>query len=419
MPTDIDGSDLRSRPGGDHPTRAVGVALAGESTSHVPGQAASTVTAARPAKQPLCHRTVCPDRCPSQRSSAGQIYQATADGLPYTRRITFTAVATNAAGLQARPVVPLDDAASAARGQEAAQAPEAPPAPSTSACQEIEPAPGAEPAPRGRAADARSRDPRTIAFAPVSTRDPSLFRAQPPTRPTPREVHRVLLLYSGGLDTSVMLKWIQDSYDAEVVCLTVNLGQPGEDYEVIEGKALQLGALECHVVDAREEFAREYVAAGDQGQRALRRRLPAVHRARASADRQARRRVCAPRRLRHDRPRLHRQGQRPGADRGDRRDARARAEGDRAGALLADGPRGGDRLRARARHPDQVGQAPRPAPYSIDDNLWGRSSEGRWIEDLDHAPEDDVFQLVTPPERGARRGRGRRDRVRARACPSR
>jgi argininosuccinate synthase len=38
------------------------------------------------------------------------------------------------------------------------------------------------------------------------------------------------------------------------------------------------------------------------------------------------------------------------------------------------------------------------APYSIDDNLWGRSSEGRWIEELDHEPEDDVFQLVTPPE---------------------
>ena len=37
-------------------------------------------------------------------------------------------------------------------------------------------------------------------------------------------------------------------------------------------------------------------------------------------------------------------------------------------------------------------------PYSIDDNLWGRSSEGRWIEDIHHAPEDDVFQLVTRPE---------------------
>ncbi len=69
----------------------------------------------------------------------------------------------------------------------------------------------------------------------------------------------MLLLYSGGLDTSVMLKWIQDEYEAEVVCLTVNLGQPGEDYGVIEGKALKLGALECHVVDAREQFARDYV----------------------------------------------------------------------------------------------------------------------------------------------------------------
>src|SRR3954462_15508696 len=74
------------------------------------------------------------------------------------------------------------------------------------------------------------------------------------------EVHRVLLLYSGGLDTSVMLKWIQDSYEAEVVCLTVNLGQPGEDYGGIEEKALKLGAVECHVVDAREQFAAEFLA---------------------------------------------------------------------------------------------------------------------------------------------------------------
>src|SRR6059036_3977896 len=73
------------------------------------------------------------------------------------------------------------------------------------------------------------------------------------------EVGRVLLLYSGGLDTSVMLKWIQDEYEAEVVALTVNLGQPGEDFEVVRGKALDLGALECYVVDAREEFANDYV----------------------------------------------------------------------------------------------------------------------------------------------------------------
>ena len=75
------------------------------------------------------------------------------------------------------------------------------------------------------------------------------------SRRTATRSFRVLLLYSGGLDTSVMLKWIQDEYEAEVVALTVNLGQPGEDYEVVKGKAMRLGALDCHVVDAREEFA--------------------------------------------------------------------------------------------------------------------------------------------------------------------
>src|SRR5436305_6551359 len=95
---------------------------------------------------------------------------------------------------------------------------------------------------------------------PVAAADKS---PQPPRTASyeadPERVGRVLLLYSGGLDTSVMLKWIQDSYQAEVVALTVNLGQPGEDYDVVRGKALHLGAVDCQVVDAREEFAREYV----------------------------------------------------------------------------------------------------------------------------------------------------------------
>jgi argininosuccinate synthase len=56
-----------------------------------------------------------------------------------------------------------------------------------------------------------------------------------------------------------MLKWIQDEYDAEVVALTVNLGQPGEDYDVVQGKALQLGAVAAEVVDAREEFAHDFL----------------------------------------------------------------------------------------------------------------------------------------------------------------
>src|SRR6202046_3581273 len=93
----------------------------------------------------------------------------------------------------------------------------------------------------------------------MSGADPTRQRPTASYEADPSQVDRVLLLYSGGLDTSVMLKWIQDHYDAEVVTLTVNLGQPGEDYEVIEGKAKQLGAVESFVVDAREEFANEYV----------------------------------------------------------------------------------------------------------------------------------------------------------------
>ena len=76
----------------------------------------------------------------------------------------------------------------------------------------------------------------------------------------PHEVHRVVLLYSGGLDTSVMLKWIQDEYDAEVVALCINLGQPEDDFQEILDKAVNLGAVESLVIDAREEFARDYVA---------------------------------------------------------------------------------------------------------------------------------------------------------------
>ena len=73
------------------------------------------------------------------------------------------------------------------------------------------------------------------------TEDRTTVRPTASYEADPGEVGRVLLLYSGGLDTSVMLKWIQDEYEAEVVALTVNLGQPGEDFDVVRGKALQLG----------------------------------------------------------------------------------------------------------------------------------------------------------------------------------
>ena len=181
---------------------------------------------------------------------------------------------------------------------------------------------------------------------------------------------------------------------------------------------MQLGAVAAEVVDAREEFARDYVVPAIKANAIYGARLPAVHRARPAAHRQARRRLRAPPRLRHDRPRLHRQGQRPGPHRGDDRHARARAEGHRAGPRLADGPRGGDRVRAQARHPDQ-GRRRADAVLDRRQPLGPLARRARWIEDLSHAPDDDVFQLVTRPEEAPDEAADRRDRVRARASRSR
>jgi argininosuccinate synthase len=232
----------------------------------------------------------------------------------------------------------------------------------------------------------------------VSERKIDTINAQPTAsyEAEPGSVHRVLLLYSGGLDTSVMLKWIQDEYEAEVVCLTVNLGQPGEDYEVIEGKALKLGALECHVVDAREQFAQEFVVPAIKANAlygggyplftALGRPLIAklaVDYARSSGcDTIAH--GCTGKG--NDQVRIE-------------ATIATLAPELKVIAPVRSWQMGREEEIAYAReHGIPVKGGTEAAPYSIDDNLWGRSSEGRWIEDLDHAPEDDVFQLVTRPE---------------------
>lgn len=74
------------------------------------------------------------------------------------------------------------------------------------------------------------------------------------------EIKKVVLLYSGGLDTSCILKWIQDHYKAEVVALTLDLGQQADDLQKIKEKALKLGAVKAYVLDLREQFAAEYLA---------------------------------------------------------------------------------------------------------------------------------------------------------------
>jgi argininosuccinate synthase len=211
----------------------------------------------------------------------------------------------------------------------------------------------------------------------------------------PEQVGRVLLLYSGGLDTSVMLHWIQERYGAEVVTLTVNLGQPGEDYAVIEGKARQIGAVECHVVDAREEFASEYLARAIKANalygggyplftalgRPLIAKLAVDYARRSGCDTIAH--GCTGKG--NDQVRIE-------------ATIATLAPELRVIAPVRSWAMGRDEEVAYAReHAIPVKGGSEQAPYSIDDNLWGRSSEGRWIEDLDQAPEEDVFQLVTLP----------------------
>ncbi|WP_179394008.1 argininosuccinate synthase [Lacticaseibacillus absianus] len=70
---------------------------------------------------------------------------------------------------------------------------------------------------------------------------------------------KIVLAYSGGLDTSVAIPWLQDKgYDIIAVCL--NVGQPGADMDFIQQKALQVGAIESYAIDAQQEFADQYVA---------------------------------------------------------------------------------------------------------------------------------------------------------------
>ena len=212
----------------------------------------------------------------------------------------------------------------------------------------------------------------------------------------PENVGRVLLLYSGGLDTSVMLHWIQEQYGAEIVTLTVELGQPGENWDAVTGKAKDLGALETLVIDAREQFANEFV-------------LPAI---RANAlygggyplftalARPLIARLAVEAAREHGCDTIAHGCTGKGNDQV-RIDSTIATLGPelRVLAPVREWRMGREEEIAYAReHRIPVTGGTEKPPYSIDDNLWGRSSEGGAIEDLDSPTPDDVFKLVTRPE---------------------
>ncbi|HEX2357424.1 MAG TPA: argininosuccinate synthase [Micromonosporaceae bacterium] len=205
---------------------------------------------------------------------------------------------------------------------------------------------------------------------------------------------RVVLAYSGGLDTSVAIPYLAEKTDAEVIAVAVDVGQDGEDMDTIRERALACGAVEAEVVDAREEFAAGYC-------------LPAV---RANA-------------LYMDRYPLVSALSRPLIVR--HLVAAARKHG---GTMVSHGctGKGNDQVRFEvgigALAPDLRVVAPardfawtrdkaigyaeekglpiavsHSSPYSIDQNLWGRAVETGFLEDIWNAPTENLYSYTADP----------------------
>ena len=123
---------------------------------------------------------------------------------------------------------------------------------------------------------------------------------------------KVVVAYSGGLDTSVIVKWVKETYNAEVICYCADVGQQ-EELEGLEAKAIATGASKCIIDDLNEEFARDFIFPMLQGEAIYENnyllgtsiaRPP--HRQTSGRSRQSRRCRC-------HLPRCYRQGQRSGA----------------------------------------------------------------------------------------------------------
>jgi argininosuccinate synthase len=209
-------------------------------------------------------------------------------------------------------------------------------------------------------------------------------------------VKKVVLAYSGGLDTSVCLKWLQEEYGAEVITFTADVGQ-GKELDPIEGRAKGTGASKVYIEDLRDEFVREYVFP------AL--KAGAIYESKYVLSTALARPLIAKRLVEI-----------------------ADVEGADAVAHGCTG-KGNDQVRfdvtTMALNPDLKVIAPvrewsmrsrdeeieyarkheipitvtRESPYSIDANLWGRSIECGVLEDPWLEPPEDVYELTVSPEK--------------------
>jgi argininosuccinate synthase len=207
-------------------------------------------------------------------------------------------------------------------------------------------------------------------------------------------MQRIVLAYSGGLDTSVAIPWLAEKFGAEIIAVTLDLGQ-GQELSDVRERALTVGAVRAHVIDAREEFARAYI-------------LPALQAGAIYEDQY-------PLATALGRPLIARHLVQIARMEG----ATAIAHGctgkdnDQVGLdISVRALDGGLKVIAPARmwgmtRSDEIEYARQrsisvpvtvASPYSIDSNLWGRSIECGMLEDPWAEPPDDIFTLTRSPQ---------------------
>ncbi|MFG3052876.1 argininosuccinate synthase [Kitasatospora sp. NPDC048239] len=205
---------------------------------------------------------------------------------------------------------------------------------------------------------------------------------------------RVVLAYSGGLDTSVCIGWIAEETGAEVIAVAVDVGQGGEDLDVIRQRALDCGAVEAEVADARDEFADEYCLPAIKANALYQGEYPLV-----SA-------LSRPVIVKH----LVAAAQKHGATTvahgctGKGNDQvrfevgiNSLAPGLKCIAPVRDYAMTRDKAIAFAEAKGLPIATTKKSPYSIDQNVFGRAVETGFLEDIWNAPIEDVYEYTQNP----------------------
>jgi argininosuccinate synthase len=206
---------------------------------------------------------------------------------------------------------------------------------------------------------------------------------------------RIVLAYSGGLDTSVAIGWIAEETGAEVIAVAADVGQGGEDLGVIRERALACGAVEAEVVDLRAEFANEYCLPALRANALYLERYPLV--SALSRPVIAKHLVAAARRCRADTVAHGCTGKGNDQVRFEVGIGALAPELDVI-APVRDSGMTRDKAIAFAEEKGLPIDQSKRSPYSVDQNLWGRAVETGFLEDPWNAPIEDLYAYTSAPD---------------------